>query len=272
MNPLHACRLLVLVSISLMVSLSYAADPQVGYQRGLTLASQGKFAEARAAFEQSLQADPQTTPSRNCLSVLADVQAGRIKDQTAVHLFRAFIDYNLYRTDAAIKELTQAAALDPQYALTYTHRGDAYADRKQLDQALADYSRALKINPRYAQAYLHRGILYAKQSQLEQAMADFGRAVKADPRYEPAYYSRGNIFAQQGRYDEAIADYNRLLEINPGYPHAYVRKGMACEKAGRPREALAAYQAYLQKVNLPAADPRQVQLVRDKINSLTKQP
>ena len=28
MNPLHACRLLVLVSISLMVSLSYAADPR----------------------------------------------------------------------------------------------------------------------------------------------------------------------------------------------------------------------------------------------------
>jgi ribosome-binding factor A len=137
MNPLHACRLLVLVSISLMVSLSYAADPKVGYQRGLTLGSQGKFAEARAAFEQSLQADPQNTPSRNCLSVLADVQAGRIKDQTAVHLFRAFIDYNLYRTDAAIKELNQAAALDPQYALTYSHRADAYADKGQVDKALA---------------------------------------------------------------------------------------------------------------------------------------
>jgi tetratricopeptide (TPR) repeat protein len=272
MNPLHACRLLVMVSISLMVTLSYAADPQVGYQRGLTLGSQGKFAEAKAAFEQAIQADPQNTPSHNCLSVLTDVQAGRIKDQTAVHLFRAFIAYNLYRTDAAIQELNQAAALDPGYALIYTHRGDAYADRKQIDQALADYNQALKINPRHAQAYLHRGILYAKQSRLEQAMADFGRALKADPRYEPAYYSRGNIFAQQGRYDEAIADYNRLLEINPGYPHAYIRKALACEKAGRPQEALAAYQAYLQKVNLKAADPRQVQLVRDKIKSLAKQP
>ena len=272
MNPSRFSPILVLVALSLMVSLASAADPMANYDQGVQLAAQGKFAEANAAFEQALKLDPQNAPVLKCLSVLTDVREGRLKDQTALHLFRAFASYNRFRTDDAIKELNRAAELDPRYALTYSHRGDAYADQGKLDQALADYGRALEINPGYAMAYLNRGILYAKQSRLDQAMADFNRALKADPRYMQAYYSRGNVYGQQGRWDQAIADYDRLLEINPGYPHAYVRKGLALEKAGRLPEALATYQAYLQKVNLPAQDPRQVQFVRDKIKSLEKQP
>src|SRR4030042_1981348 len=113
MNPTNAFRLLVIVVWSLMVSLSYAAGPMANYEQGVQLGAQGKFAEAKAAFERGLQVDAQSTQSRN--------------------------------------------------ALTYSHRGDAYADKGQLDKALADYNLALEINPRYATAYLNRGILYAKQ-------------------------------------------------------------------------------------------------------------
>jgi tetratricopeptide (TPR) repeat protein len=272
MNPSRSARILVMVALSLMANLAYAADPRAIYDQGVQLAAQGKFAEAQAAFEQSLQLDPQNAPVLKCLSVLTDVRERRIKEQTALYLFRAFASFNRFRTDDAIQELNRAAELNPRYALTYSHRGDAYADQGQLDQALADYHRALEINPRFAMAFLNRGILYAKQSRLDQAMADFNRALKADPLYVQAYYSRGNVYGQQGRWDQAIADYDRLLAMNPGHPHAYVRKGLALEKAGRLPEALATYKAYLQKVNLPAQDPRQVQFVRDKINSLEKHP
>jgi len=272
MNPTNAFRLLVIVVWSLMVSLSHADSPMANYEQGVQLGAQEKFAEAKAAFERGLQVDAQSAPSRNCLTVLEDVQAHRIKDQTGVHLFRAFASFNRFRTDDAIQELNRAAELDPRYALTYSHRGDAYADKGQSDKALADYNQALEINPRYATAYLNRGILYAKQSRLDQALADYNRALEADPGNQSAYYTRGNLHAQQGRYEEALADYDRLLEINPRYGHAYVRKGMACEKAGRPQDALAAYKGYLQKVDLKVQDPRQVQFVQDKIKSLEKQP
>jgi tetratricopeptide (TPR) repeat protein len=264
-------RLWAIVALALMVSLAQAAAPKASYNRGVELGAQGKFAEAQAAFEEALRGvDPQSSPVQGCLSVLADLKAQRIKDQTAVHLFRAFGAYNRFQTGEAIRELNRVVELSPHYALAYSQRADAYADKGQFDQALADYNQALKINPQYATAYLNRGILQAKQSRPDQALADFNRALKINPRYVKAYYNRGNIHLQQGRYDQAIADFNRLTTLDPRYPHAYVRKGLAYEKAGRPREALATYQAYLKKVDLKAQDPRQVRLVRDKIRELQK--
>ncbi|MBM4275405.1 MAG: tetratricopeptide repeat protein [Deltaproteobacteria bacterium] len=269
---MNSCKSFLLLGLSfclVMAGGSQAAAPAgADYDRGVQLGIQGKFTEARAAFEQALKTDPPFIPARNCLGVLDDIQARRIKEQTGVHLFRAFAYFNKSQNDAAIEEFNQAAKLDPKYPLTYHHRGDAWADKDQLAQALADYSRALEIDPRYAPAYLHRGIAYAKQSQYDKAIPDYSRALEINPRYTMALYNRGNAYAQTGRYNEAIADYNRLLDLNPRHGHAYVRKGLACEKAGRKPDALAAYKAYLQKAS--PQDPQQAQFVREKIQLLEK--
>jgi tetratricopeptide (TPR) repeat protein len=272
MNLISLFRLLVIVAMFLMMSLAYAEDPVADYDLGVQLAAQGKFAEARAAFNAALASDPQNLPVGNCLGVLNDLQSQRIKEQTAIHLFLAFGYFNRFQVDAAIQELNQAINLNPNYALAYKHRGDAFGDKGQLDKALADYNRALAIDSQYLAAYLHRGTIYSTQSQFDQAISEYNRALEINPNYTPALYSRGNLYANLGKYDQAVADYDRALEIDPRYGHAYVRKGLACEKVGRPQEALAAYKAYLQKVNLQVQDPRQVQFVRDKIKSLEKQP
>jgi len=261
-------KLLVLGVWLTNLGLAHASDPKALYDRGVGLGAQGKMAEARIALEQALKIDPRLTPVRRCLGLLDDVQARRVKEETAVHLFRAFAYFNAFRTDAAIQELNRAAALDPRYPLTYNHRGDAYADQKKWDLAIADYKRVLQIDPRYAQGYLHRGLAYNQQGKHDQAVADYTRALEINPRYEQALYNRGNSYAQMGRYEQAVADYNRLLEMNPGNGHAYVRKAMAYEKAGRVPEALAAYKSYLQNASAP--DPLQVKFVKDKIKSLEK--
>jgi len=268
-----SCKSLLLLGLALallMAGTSDGADPgRAGYEQGVQLGAQGKFPEARAALEKSLKSAPGGA-ARNCLGVLDDIQARRIKEQTGIHLFRAFANFNNFKTDAAIQELNRAADLDPGYALTYSHRGDAWAEKRDMPKALADYTRALEIDPRYAAAYLHRGIAYAKQSQFHKAVEDYSRALDLNPQYHQALYSRGNAYSETGRFDQALADYDQLLTLDPGYGHAYVRKGLACEKAGRQQEALASYRAYLKNAVDP--DPRQVQFVQDRIHALEKKP
>ena len=264
--------ILVILVVLLTPSFAFADSMALQhYEQGVQLAAQGKFAEARASFDQALKVEPQNYPVQRCLSVLADVEKRRIKEQTAAHLFRGFAAFNRYKTDEAIQELSKAVELDPRYPPAYSYRADAYKDKGQVKEALADYSKALAIDPKYSVAYLNRANLYAGKSELDQAVADYTRALQIKSRYVLAYYSRGNAYAKQGRYEEAIADYDALLVINPLYPHAYVRKGRACENLGRPEEALAAYKAYLQKLTLGDQDPQQVKWVQDKVKSLEKQ-
>lgn len=270
MKPCKSLLLPALALALLMAGSAYGAEgAQAGYDQGVQLGAQGKFLEARAVFEQSLKSAPGGA-ARNCLGVLDDIQARRIKEQTGIHLFRAFAYFNGFKTDAAIQELNRAAALDPGYPLIYSHRGDAWADQGDLHKAIADYTRALEIDPSYAAGYLHRGNAFASQSQFDKAIADYSRALDLNPRYHQALYSRGNAYAETGRYDQALADYDKLLALDPGYGHAYVRKALACEKAGRPQDALAAYRAYLKNAVTP--DPRQVQFVKEKIQTLEKKP
>jgi tetratricopeptide (TPR) repeat protein len=268
-------RFWILVILVILLTPCFAFTASIAfryYEQGVQLAAQGKFAEAGASFDNALKVEPQNYPVQRCLSVLADVEKRRIKEQTATHLFRGFAAFNRYRIDEAIQELSRAVELDPGYPPAYSHRADAYRDKGQVKEALADYGRALAIDPKYSVAYLNRANLYAGKSEFDQAVADYTRVLQIESRNILAYYSRGNAYARQGRHEEAIADYDALLAINPLYPHAYVRKGLACENLGRHGEALAAYNAYLEKLTLGDQDPQQVKWVRDKVKSLEKKP
>lgn len=58
----------------LMAGLAQAQGPGLpSYEKGVQLGTQGKFTEARVAFEQALKAKPPFIPARNCLGVLDDI-------------------------------------------------------------------------------------------------------------------------------------------------------------------------------------------------------
>jgi tetratricopeptide (TPR) repeat protein len=264
-------QVLVILAICLMMSSVYADSTALYYYNlGVQSAAQGKLPEAKTAFDQALLVDQQSYPVQRCMLILADVENKRIKKQTAVYLFRGISFFNHYKADEAILELNKAIELDPQYALTFSHRADAYKDKGQFQEALADYGKALELAPKYATAYLNRANLYADNSDFDRAIADYRRALEVEPANILAYYSRGNTYAKQGHYGQAIADYNALLEINPLYPHAYVRMGLAYEKLDRTKDALAIYKAYLQKLDLQKQDQLQVKWVQEKVKSLEK--
>jgi tetratricopeptide (TPR) repeat protein len=266
--------LIIMITAVLLPTITVYGDSSVihYYNHGVESAAQGNFAKAKTAFQQALQVDPQSFPVQRCMMILADVEKQRIKEQTAIHLFRGFALFNHYKINEAIQELSKAIELDPQYAVAYSHRADAYADKQKFKEAFADYNKAIELNPGYSVAYLNRAILYVQTSDLDKAIADYNRAIEIEPRNIFGYYNRGNTYAKQERYEQAIADYKTLLAINPLFPHAYIRMGLVFEKADRPKDALAIYNTYLNKLDLDKQDPLQVKWVRDKVNLLDKLP
>lgn len=273
MKLLTCFQILVILAICLMMGSVYADSTAFyHYNLGVQLAAQEKLQEAKIALDQALLIDPQNYPVQRCLLILADVENKRIKKQTVVHLFRGFFSFNRYKTDEAILELNKAIELDPQYAIAYSHRADAFRDKRLIKEALADYGKSIELAPKYTTAYLNRANLYADNSDFDRAIDDYNHALEVEPLNIIAYYNRGNTYAKKGRYEQAIADYNTLLVINPLYPHAYVRMGLAYEKLDRTRDALAIYKAYLQKLDLQKQDRLQIKWVQDKVKSLEELP
>lgn len=72
----------------------------------------------------------------------------RIRGAEEVHLNRAVIySDDLGQSDAALAELEQALAIDPDYLSALLNLGNLYEDRGERDAARAAYARALSVAP-----------------------------------------------------------------------------------------------------------------------------
>lgn len=59
--------------------------------------------------------------------------------------------------DKAINDFSEAIRLDPNVAIIYFNRGNAYYDHGNLDKACSDYNEAIRLDPNFARAYVGRG-------------------------------------------------------------------------------------------------------------------
>ena len=62
--------------------------------------------------------------------------------------------------EMAIQDPKSAIRLDPQLALAYNNRGDAYRDLGRYQKAIQDYNEAIRLDPQLALAYNNRGDAY----------------------------------------------------------------------------------------------------------------
>ncbi|MDR2904920.1 MAG: tetratricopeptide repeat protein [Helicobacteraceae bacterium] len=132
--------------------------------------------------------------------------------------------------DQAVKDYTQAIALDPKDDQAYHNRGGAYCKLGNYDQAIADFTKAIELNPKYASAYFNRGVTYDKQQNYNQAITDFTKAIELAPKDATYYNNRGNVYYELQNYDQAISDYTKAIELDPKFVMAYSNRGVAYKK------------------------------------------
>jgi tetratricopeptide (TPR) repeat protein len=149
------------------------------------------------------------------------------------------------QTDIALADYSKAIVLSPGYADAYSNRGVAYYRKKEYDRALADLDKAIQLNPNFAFNYVSRGNVYDDKGLTDQALADYSSAIKVDPAFHRSYGERGSTYLRLGQLDKAMADLDKAIELNPRYAFAYVRRGQLREKKNDPDNAISDYRKAL---------------------------
>ncbi|MBW1991778.1 MAG: tetratricopeptide repeat protein [Deltaproteobacteria bacterium] len=91
-------------------------------------------------------------------------------DQGTEHMHRG-------RYQAALRDLTRAIELDPNYDKAYRQRGNVYFRMGDYDRALADYNRARRVTPGLGRNYYLRALVYLKLGKLEEALTELNLAI-----------------------------------------------------------------------------------------------
>ena len=94
---------------------------------------------------------------------------------------RGFAWRNKGDADRAIQDFELAIKLDPNYALAYFNRANAFFDKKDLDRAIVDYDQAIKLEANFAAAYNNRGLIWDDKRDYDRAIKDFDQAIRLNP-------------------------------------------------------------------------------------------
>ena len=82
----------------------------------------------------------------------------------------------------AIRDFSDAIALDPYRYRPYNNRGEVLGKLGRFNEALSDYSAAIALNQNDAKVFVNRGLVYFSDGQDQLAAFDFDRACElGDP-------------------------------------------------------------------------------------------
>src|SRR5262245_14805784 len=83
----------------------------------------------------------------------------------------------------AVSVLQQAAAADPNAALTFAYLGVAYSQMSDYESARHAFGRAVQIEPQSARARFNLGVAHKMAGDIEAARTCFDCALQFDPHY-----------------------------------------------------------------------------------------
>jgi len=205
-------------------------DPKPAYlsSLGTTLRRQGRFEEARQAFETALRAKPDDAELwKNLGDVLIKLE----------------------RPDGALIGLRQALKLNPHDAdAAYLIAGIFYRSGR-FEEAVAHFDLCRKLRPDHALTLQLRGLSLRGLRRYEEFLADSRLAHALDPGDVETRNNIGDALQFLGRYEEALEWFDRALELQPSYIAVLINKASVLQDLHRFDEAVAIYE------NIKTFDP-----------------
>ncbi len=121
--------------------------------------------------------------------------------------------------DGAIKRYSHAiesGGLDnPNLAIAYNNRANAYDDKGDSERALEDYNQAIRLDPRLAEAYYNRGYALYRLGRPQDALRDYDKVVSLLPELPSAYFNRSIVLLALNEKPKAIEDLRKALQLDP---------------------------------------------------------
>ncbi len=216
----------------------------------LALLHDGRFAEAKAAGEALVRAQPQDAEAWNLLGVVKGAlgESGGAEqcfcravelapDYLKAHRNLALALISQHKTRGAIECLQAVTRLDPADAEARYSLGNLFHEEGNREMAATAYRETLRLNPHHLQAHNNLGAVYTEQGQLEEAIACYREALRLEPDHVEAHFNLGSAYHAGKRFGDAITQYKRVLALQPDNLTAQLNLGIALHAAGRLEEA-----------------------------------
>jgi DNA-binding winged helix-turn-helix (wHTH) protein/Flp pilus assembly protein TadD len=178
-------------------------------------------------------------------------------------------------TEAAIKLLEEAVAIDPSFAEAFAQLARAYirmafnfcedAERdKLLENAEVAIEAALDLQPDLAEGHFARGLLlwtHTKGFPHEAAIQSYKRSLELNPKADETYHQLSMVYGHIGLQEEALLNVRRAIEINPNNTMARFRVSNYLAWDGRFDEALAVLKTVPREVSPLLVDRIQAEVL-----------
>ncbi|MHB1084241.1 MAG: tetratricopeptide repeat protein [Thiobacillus sp.] len=138
---------------------------------------------------------------------------------------------------AALEKYNSLIASEPNFAVLYTLRGDAYYDLDDLHGATENYTAAIKLDDRQDNAYFGRGMALGRMGRVDEGIADLDVFIQRHPDSSVAYTKRGVRNIWRNNLLEAERDLTRAIEIDPANAEAHDDLGVVYAQHNRIRQA-----------------------------------
>jgi tetratricopeptide (TPR) repeat protein len=175
-----------------------ASDERARLALAAALVTSDRLPAARQALTDTLAALPQSGRARYQLGLVYQRQG-------------------LYQD--AVRELTQAAALEPLLGLNsiYQTLGSLARAQQEYDRAITAFSTRVDLVPNDAAAHHELGEMYLRQGRHTEALAEFLVAVMLAPSRTETHASVAQVHLRDGQLEQAAAAARRAVALNASH-------------------------------------------------------
>ena len=145
-----------------MAKLGFTTDAKTAFLRGNYYYNQGKYKEALAAYNWSLELKPNHPATLNN---------------------RGNTYAELKRYDEALVDYNRSLELIPNDPDTLNNRGTAYVKLGRYDEALADYNQALELRPDHEGTLYNLACLFSLWGKPDDALSYLEKAIAKDKKF-----------------------------------------------------------------------------------------
>ncbi|MBO0778978.1 MAG: protein kinase [Ktedonobacteraceae bacterium] len=185
-------------------------------KRGLVLMQFQQYQKALACFEQARQLDPDNPEYRFNLGL-------------------ALFAQEQYKE--ALPAFEQAISLDPKNSLYRNQRGETLYELGHFQEALTCFDQAILLKAEQAAYHLNRARTLQKLQHLNAALASSEKACALDSTTSGYHFTRGQILFEISRYEEACSAYDLAIHLDPSNGLYHARKAKALDILGKSWQA-----------------------------------
>ncbi len=165
---------------------------QYWYDRGMNSVHEGRYEEAKQAYRQALQINPDSAEAHFGLGVAYD---------------------ELGDTKYALRALKQAISLVPDFTDAHFRTGLIYDNLKKNKPALESFNNVIRTDPAHADAHYYAGKAYLGLRLKNEAQQAFENAIAIKPEFADAHYALGTIFVMVEDIAAAVDQYKILVNL-----------------------------------------------------------